>query len=39
MSSYLRTPSVFIIFDVSQLKDMEKACAEFYHISNQRMGA
>lgn len=35
-SSYLRTLSVFIIFDVFQLKDMEKACAEFYYISNFR---
>lgn len=34
MKAYLRTLRILTSIDVSQLRDMEKACAEFYYTSN-----
>lgn len=36
MRLYLRTLPILIINDVSQLRNIEKACTEFYHTSNPR---
>lgn len=34
MRSYLRTLPILTFIDVSQPRDMEKACAEFFDTSN-----
>lgn len=38
MKVYLRTLTILISIDVSQLRDMEKACAEFITLQTEENG-